>query len=171
MGTTQRLDWDRPACGGAVRVVLFGYVCDALFEGDLVVLWTEARSFESSRSVLLGVLFGCFAKTKRKPWFTWWFNHLPRPSMFQKRTPTADGRNPAPLGNHGKPWLVGMYKRIIIPGFFGWCRISSILSMTVLPWVRKSNGRRPRPLVDRSAYQGRVLRQLWGREALPAAHL
>ena len=43
-----------------------------------------------------GVLFGwlnpvakvsflaVLLKTNRRPWFTWWFNHLPGPSIFQK---------------------------------------------------------------------------------------
>ena len=29
-----------------------------------------------------------------------------------------DGRNPAPLGNHGKPLFAGIYRGINIPGFF-----------------------------------------------------
>ena len=41
---------------------------------------------------------------------------------------TVDGRNPAPLGNHGKPLLVGICRGIIIPGLLGWCRTSSIHS-------------------------------------------
>ena len=45
-------------------------------------------------------------------------------------TNTVDGRNPAPLGNHGKPLFVGIYKKIIIPRFLRWCRISSIHSMS-----------------------------------------
>ena len=43
---------------------------------------------------------------------------------------TVHGRNPAPLGNYGKPLLVGICRGIIIPGLLGWCRISSIHSMS-----------------------------------------
>ena len=43
--------------------------------------------------------------------------------------PTVDGQNPAPLGNHGKPLFVGIYRRIIPLGPLCWCRISSIHSM------------------------------------------
>ena len=39
---------------------------------------------------------------------------------------TVDGRNPAPLGNHGKPLSVGIYRGIIISGFLRRCRILSI---------------------------------------------
>ena len=41
-----------------------------------------------------------------------------------------DGRNPAPLGNHGKPWLVGVYRGIAsFQGFLGGARwIASIHS-------------------------------------------
>ena len=46
---------------------------------------------------------------------------------------TAHGRNPAPLGSHGKPLLVGMYRGTIIPGFRRWCRISSNHSSTWNP--------------------------------------
>ena len=38
---------------------------------------------------------------------------------------TVDGRNPAPLGNHGKPSLVHIYRGIIAPGCLRWCRVSS----------------------------------------------
>ena len=35
-----------------------------------------------------GVLFGCFGrKIDGDSWFTWWFNHLPGPSISPKRTP------------------------------------------------------------------------------------
>ena len=51
-----------------------------------------------------------------------------------KRVPmlqhTVDGRNPAPLGNHGKPLLIGIFRGFIIPGFLRWCRILSIHSIT-----------------------------------------
>ena len=36
----------------------------------------------------IGVLFGCFGrKMDGDSWFTWWFNHLPGPSISPKRTP------------------------------------------------------------------------------------
>ena len=42
--------------------------------------------------------------------------------------PTVDGRNPAPLGSHEKPLLVGIYREIILLGFARWCEIvSSVL--------------------------------------------
>ena len=31
----------------------------------------------------------------------------------------VDGRNPAPLGNHGKPLLVGIYRESSFRGFLG----------------------------------------------------
>ena len=43
---------------------------------------------------------------------------------------TVDGRHPAPLSNHGKPFFVDIYREFIIPGFLRWCRISSIHSMS-----------------------------------------
>ena len=43
--------------------------------------------------------------------------------------PTVDGRNPAPLRNHGKPIVCWYLQGIIIPGFPGRCRISSIHSI------------------------------------------
>ena len=37
-----------------------------------------------------GVLFGWFVlKIEGDSWFTWWFNYLPGPSIFQRRTPMA----------------------------------------------------------------------------------
>ena len=30
----------------------------------------------------------CFGRKNRWPWFTWWFNHPPGPSISPKRTPT-----------------------------------------------------------------------------------
>ena len=36
---------------------------------------------------VIGVLFGCVDKNKKWPWYTWWFNHLPGPSISPKRTP------------------------------------------------------------------------------------
>ena len=39
----------------------------------------------------VGVLFGCFGrKIDGDSWFTWWFNHLPGPSIFSKRAPMAE---------------------------------------------------------------------------------
>ena len=35
----------------------------------------------------IGVLFGCFARKIDGPGFTWWFKHLPGPSISPKRTP------------------------------------------------------------------------------------
>ena len=35
----------------------------------------------------------------------------------------------APLGNHGTPLFVAIYKGLNIPGFCRWCRISSLRSM------------------------------------------
>ena len=36
----------------------------------------------------IGVLFDCFGrKIDGNSWFTWWFNHLPGPSISPKRTP------------------------------------------------------------------------------------
>ena len=46
---------------------------------------------------------------------------------------TVDGRDFAPLGNHGKPFFIGIYRGIIIPGFLRWCRISSIHSIVGKP--------------------------------------
>ena len=43
---------------------------------------------------------------------------------------TVDGQNPAPLGNHGKPFFVGIHRGIIILGFLVWCRILSIHSIS-----------------------------------------
>ena len=58
------------------------------------------------------------------------FNEPPRNCRdFLGAFPTVDRRNPAPLGNHGEQLFVGIYRRIIILGFLGWCRISSIHSM------------------------------------------
>ena len=37
--------------------------------------------------VFLGFGFWLFWYTNRWPWFTWWFNHLPGPSIYPKRTP------------------------------------------------------------------------------------
>ena len=37
-----------------------------------------------------------------------------------------DGRNPAPLGNHGKPLFVGIYREIMIPGFLRWCEMDFV---------------------------------------------
>ena len=50
-----------------------------------------------------------------------------------EKTPTVDGRNPAPLGGHGKPSSVGISGRFIIPGFLRWCEmgISSTHCMLV----------------------------------------
>ena len=42
-----------------------------------------------------------------------------------------DEINFAPLGSRGRPLFIGIYRGIIIPGFLGWCRISSIHSMAV----------------------------------------
>ena len=42
---------------------------------------------------------------------------------------TVGGQNPAPLGTLGKPLFVGIHRRIIMPGFLRWCRISSIHSI------------------------------------------
>ena len=39
------------------------------------------------------------------------------PTDLQASFHTVDGRNPAPLGNHGKPLFVGIYRGMIIPGF------------------------------------------------------
>ena len=39
----------------------------------------------------IAVLFGCFAR--KIAWFTWWFNHLPGPSISPKRTPMVQTRN------------------------------------------------------------------------------
>ena len=43
---------------------------------------------------------------------------------------TVDGHNPAPLGNHGIPFFIGVSRGIIMSGFLRWCRISSIHSIT-----------------------------------------
>ena len=37
----------------------------------------------------------------------------------------------APLGSHGKPLIVGIHKKIIIPSFLKWCRMSCIHSITM----------------------------------------
>ena len=34
--------------------------------------------------------FWLFWYKNRWPWFTWWFNHLPRPSISPKRTPMVE---------------------------------------------------------------------------------
>ena len=40
----------------------------------------------------IGVLFGCFGREiDGDSWFTWWFNHLPGPSISAKRTPMHMG--------------------------------------------------------------------------------
>ena len=37
---------------------------------------------------IIGVLLGCFGrKIDRDSWFTWWFNHLPGPTICPKRSP------------------------------------------------------------------------------------
>ena len=51
---------------------------------------------------------------------------------------TVDGRNPAPLGNHGKPLLVGICREAILLGFAR-CRISSAQYHLRV----RRNGRRP----------------------------
>ena len=45
-----------------------------------------------------------------------------------------DGPNPAPLGNHAKPFFIGIHRGIIIPiGFLGGAKwISSIHSIAAL---------------------------------------
>ena len=48
------------------------------------------QDFSSARGLTprdIGVLFGCFGVKFGWPWFTWWFNHLPGPSICPKRTP------------------------------------------------------------------------------------
>ena len=40
----------------------------------------------------MGVLFGCFGRKNRWPWFTGWFNHPPGPSISPKRTPMFSTR-------------------------------------------------------------------------------
>ena len=52
-----------------------------------------------------------------------------KPKAYRLRSHTVDGRNPAPLGNHGKPLFVGVYRGSIIKGFLRLCRISSMHSM------------------------------------------
>ena len=38
--------------------------------------------------LLIGVIFGCFGRNiDGDSWFTWWFSHLPGPSIYPKRTP------------------------------------------------------------------------------------
>ena len=44
----------------------------------------------SATSTGIGVLFDCFArKIDGNFWFTWWFNHLPGPSISPKRIPMS----------------------------------------------------------------------------------
>ena len=66
---------------------------------------------------------------------------------------TVDGRNPAPLGNHGKPLFMGIYRTFIILGFLRWCRIPSIHSIKcqepgfqVSMWFSNGRGVRRRRL-------------------------
>ena len=37
-----------------------------------------------------------------------------------------DGRNPAPLWNHGKPLLFGIYREFIIPLLLRWCETNFV---------------------------------------------
>ena len=39
--------------------------------------------------------------------------------MLGKNSPTVGGRNPAPLGNHGKPWFVVFTRESSLQGFLG----------------------------------------------------
>ena len=50
----------------------------------------------------------------------------PQTSSSGQRPHTVDGRNPAPLGNHWKLWLVGIYRGINIPGFLRWCEMDFV---------------------------------------------
>ena len=56
--------------------------------------------------------------------------------------PTMDGRNPEPLEKCGKPLFVGMYRRILIPGFLRWCEMdfATIHQYCSRPveWLRRS---------------------------------
>ena len=42
--------------------------------------------------------------------------------MLSRPSATVDGRNPATKLNHTKPFFVGIYRGIVIPGFLRWCR-------------------------------------------------
>ena len=52
----------------------------------------------------------------------------------------------APLGNHGKPWFVGNYRGIILPGFLRWCRISSLHSREHVTQCFSESARCVRPV-------------------------
>ena len=60
--------------GPKLDVFLFGWLID-------VIEWSPGKV------VSIGALFGCYGRKNRWPWFTWWFNHLPGPSICPKRTP------------------------------------------------------------------------------------
>ena len=62
--------------------------------------------------------------------------HLRLHLHILKHIHTVDGRHPAPLGNRGKPWFVGIYRGIIIPEFLRWCRISSIHSIIIYIYIQ-----------------------------------
>ena len=63
---------------------------------------------------------------RRLGWLVRWMGI---PLKLQAAILCMEKRNPfRTTWNHGKPWFVGIYRGIIIPGFLRWCRTSSIHS-------------------------------------------